>query len=89
MTVETAAFVLGSGKPKAVHKGDVTRQFCPHCGTPLTYEHAARKHQIDVCLALINQSELLAPTQHIWVSHKAPWLVIADGLPEFAEWAPS
>ena len=29
-----------------------------------------------------------APRAHTWVSDKAPWDPIADGLPQFPQWAP-
>jgi hypothetical protein len=65
----------------------VLRGFCPHCGTALTYEHGRRPEEIDVTLSTLTNSGSLSPQAHIWVSHKLPWLTLADGLPQFPEWA--
>ena len=29
------------------------------------------------------------PASHIWISSKQPWLVIADGLPQYEEMPPA
>ena len=64
---------------------EVTRGFCAKCGTLLTYCHEQRPSEIDVTLATLDDSNLLAPQAHIWVQYKLPWVVINDGLPQFDE----
>ena len=64
----------------------VERRFCGRCGTALTYHHAMRPEQIDVTLATLDDAKGLRPVAHIWVSHKLPWVMLADGLPQHPEW---
>lgn len=62
----------------------VNRGHCADCGTSLTYRHDARPGEIDVTLASFDAAADLAPTVHIWVQDKLPWIALADGLPQFA-----
>jgi len=62
----------------------VLRGFCAGCGAALTYRHDARAAEIDVTLASLDAAAVLAPQMHVWVGEKLPWVVIADGLPQFA-----
>lgn len=64
----------------------VVRGFCRACGTALTYAHEARREELDVALAALDDATSLGPECHIWVSHKLPWLEIGDTLPRHAEW---
>jgi hypothetical protein len=64
----------------------VLRGYCRSCGTALSYEHRARPGEIDVTLASLDEPGALAPACHIWVSHKLPWVVLGDGLPQYGEW---
>ncbi len=61
----------------------VLRGFCAACGGALTYRHEARAGEIDVTLACLDEAASLAPQVHVWVGEKLPWVVIADGLPQF------
>jgi hypothetical protein len=65
----------------------VLRGFCAACGGALTYQHDARPTEIDVTLASLDAPAGLAPRMHVWVADKLPWLVISDGLPQFANGA--
>ena len=88
-TFEKAKFVVTGGE-LAMHRSSthVLRGFCAHCGTALTYAHDRRPEEIDVTLATISDPGELRPLAHIWVSHKLPWVVLGDGLPQFPELAP-
>jgi hypothetical protein len=61
----------------------VSRGFCPRCGTSLTYRHAARPAEIDVTLATLDDPALLAPLMHVWTQDRLPWVTIGDHLPQF------
>jgi hypothetical protein len=63
---------------------NVVRTFCARCGSCLTYSHEARSAEIDVTLATLDDAAALAPTMHVWVADKLPWVRIEDGLPQFA-----
>ena len=85
-TFPKASFVFSAGEPTRHRSSDaVLRSFCPRCGTPLTHEHSATPEEIDVTLASLAEPHGLAPGFHIWVSHKPPWVVLADELPQYAE----
>jgi hypothetical protein len=62
----------------------VTRGFCADCGTSLTYRREDRSGEIDVTLASLDEPRALVPEQHIYVEDKLPWVIIADGRPQFA-----
>jgi hypothetical protein len=62
----------------------VTRGHCADCGTSLTYQHESRPGEIDVTLASFDDAATLAPTAHIWVQDKLPWIQLAGGLPQYA-----
>jgi hypothetical protein len=61
--------------------------FCTVCGTRIG---AWRRNgtAAGIALALFDDRNALAPTEHIWVSEKPAWVVIADGLPQYAEAPP-
>ncbi|MFZ0010104.1 MAG: GFA family protein [Steroidobacteraceae bacterium] len=61
----------------------VLRGFCAQCGSSLTYRHERRAAEIDVTLATLDDPGALAPTMHVWVSDRLPWVSISDGLPQF------
>jgi hypothetical protein len=64
----------------------VLRGFCARCGSALTYAHDKRPGELDVSTALLDDPGRIPPEFHIMVSHKLPWVVLADGLPQYAEW---
>jgi hypothetical protein len=63
-----------------------TRGLCSACGTSITYEHSDRQGQIDVSLTSFDDPSSFAPSAHIWVEDKLPWVSIDDGLPQYAQW---
>ena len=84
VTFAKAAFRVSLGEIAFYQSSPgVTRGFCRDCGTSLTYEHEKRGDDIDVTVSSFDDSSQFPPRAHIWVEDKAPWLVIADGLPEY------
>jgi hypothetical protein len=61
----------------------VLRGFCAACGTSLTYRNEAHPAEIDVALATLDDAARFAPQVHLWVADKLPWVVLADGLPQY------
>jgi hypothetical protein len=59
----------------------VTRSFCGHCGSPLTYRNDNDPEQIDVMTCSLDNPEAFPPMHHVWISHKLGWECIGDGLP--------
>ena len=62
---------------------EVLRGFCAACGTSLTYLNEARAEDFDLTLASLDEPQRLAPTMHVWVQDKLPWVSIDDGLPQY------
>ena len=83
-TFAKQCFAITSGR-LAEHRSSpqVTRGFCAHCGTSLTYCHDNRAADIDVTLMSLDEPTLLVPGAHIWVQDKLPWVKIDAGQPQF------
>ena len=87
-TFEKGGFAITAGEMAEHHSSPgVTRGYCQECGTSLTYEHENRAGDIDVTLASFDDPSQFAPTAHIWVEDKLPWVEIGDDLPQFLKTA--
>ncbi|HEY3731813.1 MAG TPA: GFA family protein [Steroidobacteraceae bacterium] len=83
---EVERFRIVRGQPaQYCSSPGVRRGFCGQCGTTLTYFHEQRADELDVTLASLDVPGVLRPEVHIWVEDKLPWVVIADGRPQFAK----
>ncbi len=70
------------GKPEAYEsRPKVTREFCPKCGTQLTYNHADEPGMVDVTVCSLDDPAIAKPEDHIWCDRKIPWVKLDDGLP--------
>jgi len=83
-TFDRAGFRVTRGRMREFNSSPrVTRGFCERCGSGLTYAHEARPGDIDVTLVTLDAAAALAPTMHVWVADKLPWVRLDDGLPQF------
>ena len=64
------------------------RAFCSACGSPLYAYLASTPEILRIRLGSLDTPFLKQPQAHTWVSDKAPWEPLQDGLPQFPEWAP-
>jgi hypothetical protein len=64
------------------------RAFCSTCGSPLYAYLASTPEVLRIRLGSLDTPFVKQPQAHTWVSDKAPWEPLADGLPQFPEWAP-
>ena len=62
------------------------RRFCSRCGAPLVATHNGQV--TEVVLASIDGDPGVRPSEHIFVTCRAPWHEITDGLPQSAGWPP-
>jgi hypothetical protein len=64
------------------------RAFCSACGSPIYAYLTASPDVLRIRLGSLDTPFASEPRAHTWVSDKAAWDRIADGLPQFPEWAP-
>jgi hypothetical protein len=84
LTVAAESFQFVAGHPAEFHSSPaVTRTFCSHCGTPLTYRHSERQSEIDVTLASVDQGAVFEPIDHIYMADALPWDRPNDGLAQY------
>jgi hypothetical protein len=61
----------------------VERSFCDTCGTPLSFRSEKMSGVMHLYAAAMAEPEHFAPTLHVAIEEKLPWLKLADGLPTF------
>jgi len=60
----------------------VTRTFCKRCGSTLQCVSADRPASFALALGTLDDDPGIRPELHIFVGSKAPWVEIADDLPQ-------
>jgi hypothetical protein len=81
LTVAAATFRFTRGSPVEFHSSaPVTRTFCSHCGTPLTYRRDDRPLEVDITLCTLDDPKAHAPADHIYIADALPWDQPGDGL---------
>ena len=74
LVVERERFRIVSGELRTIRSSpSVTRGFCPHCGTPLTYVHDDNPGFVEFTTATLEQPDAFPPTHEIWLSEKIAW----------------
>ena len=63
----------------------VRRTFCALCGTPLTYENAARTSEVDVTTCSLDDPDAFPPAHHAWLRDDLSWVHFGDQLERFPE----
>ncbi len=59
----------------------VTRRFCPHCGTPLSYEAEKYPDEIHLHIGVFDRPDVLIPEAHWHTEEKVAWFETRDDLP--------
>jgi hypothetical protein len=78
----TAAVTWTAEMPRAYHSSPgVTRSFCPHCGSPMSFAGERWPGEIHLFAASFQEPEKLAPDKHVYVDEQLPWVHLDDGLP--------
>jgi len=65
------------------------RVSCAVCGARLFARSDTAPPRVGIGLATLDDPEALAPTEHIFVSRRLPWVRFDDGLPEYPERSPA
>lgn len=60
-------------------------KFCPHCGNRIYHFNPDEPDLIKLKAASLNDTRVLKPEAHLWVSQKQAWYQIPDGVPQFSE----
>jgi hypothetical protein len=61
----------------------VTRKFCPDCGTPMFSELAANPAVWVIKAGTMDDASWLTPGATLWTSTAQPWAHIDEALPQF------
>ncbi|CAN7593442.1 GFA family protein [Phenylobacterium sp. LjRoot164] len=78
-----------SGPVGTAHSSEgLKRGFCTRCGTTIFSKREALGI-MGLTSGSMDDPSGFAPTDHIWVSSKQPWLKLDDGLPQHAEGPPA
>ena len=85
---DVSGFHLDGGIPcgyttRSESGNDVTRYFCPRCGSPVYTSSPAHPEYVYVKAGLIDDQDIVKPTHHIWCASSAPWCQITDDLPRY------
>ena len=84
ITVAADAFQLTQGRPARFDSSDrAFRQFCPRCGTQLTFHDRDDPGRVDVTTASLDDPDAFPPKDHIWARSRIRWFEVADALPRF------
>ncbi len=64
-----------SGEPRALHESSpgVTRGFCAHCGSPLSYQGARWPGETHVTIGVFDRAEDLVPKGDVYTEEALPW----------------
>ena len=69
-----------TGQVAEYPSGDnVTRKFCPRCGSQLFADRKSRPDAISIALGSFDDLDGIVPPEHIWVSDKQAWYSIPAG----------
>jgi hypothetical protein len=78
---------LTQGHPKSYRVvadtgNEVTREFCPDCGTPL---FASNRNVFVIAVGSLDEPRDVRPTIAIWLDHAQPWAPVLDDVERFAK----
>jgi hypothetical protein len=87
MGVPAAALTISGAvktyEDKGESGGDVRRQFCPTCGSPLFSRVSAAPDLVFIKAGTLDDTSQFTPQMQFWTDSKQHWVEIA-GVPGFA-----
>jgi hypothetical protein len=64
------------------------RGFCGECGSTLLFASRAAPGEMHLAAGCVDEGLEGEPRAHVFTDQKAPWITIADGLPQAMEGSP-
>lgn len=61
----------------------LTRRFCPNCGSPMLTELHSNPTMLVLKAATLDDPSWLEPTSHMWTGSGQPWAEMSGSLPAF------
>jgi hypothetical protein len=91
--LEAASFRIVRGATKGFAKKgesghELTRHFCPDCGSPLYTSSPKHPDFIYIKAGSLDDPLLVKPTHQNWMASAVPWRRITDDLPSYARGRP-
>ncbi len=62
---------------------EVTRVFCPACGSPIFGTNSGMAGHVTITLGTLDDSSAFAPQVVVFTRNRKPWDVMDDNLPSF------
>jgi hypothetical protein len=93
VAVDASALKMLAGETRGYTKtadsgNQITREFCPQCGSPLFTKVDAYPHIAWIKAGTLDEPELVRPTRQIWTQHAVTWAHIDDDLLSFPKGGP-
>ena len=63
----------------------VTRKFCPTCGSPILSELSVNRAMTVLKAGSLDDPSWLKPAMHLWTASGQPWAEMSSELPQFAK----
>jgi hypothetical protein len=87
--VEVSNLRLLTGRLKSYSKvsdggSEITRHFCPECGSPVFTSSPRHPEFIFLKAGLLDDAAAIEPVQQMWVQSRVAWAVIGPELTAFA-----
>jgi len=62
---------------------EVTRAFCPACGSPIFGANSGMRDHVTITLGTLDDSSTFAPQVTVFTRNRKPWDVMDDRIPSF------
>lgn len=88
-SVPSSALVVTRGTPATYESSSfAVRDFCPACGSTLTFRYRMADSEVDIAVATLDTPETCPPQYHIWTDSRLGWFDTDDTLPRHGEHGP-
>lgn len=76
----------------SANSNEVTRVFCPRCGSPIFGRNSAMVGFVTITLGTLDEADELKPEVAVFARSKKPWDVLDESIPTFdaqPDWTPA